>query len=125
MIRAGVVLAALLAAPAAALAAEEGDPEAGQRIYKIRCQLCHPVDPDTGHDRGPNLHGVFGREAGAPEDYKFSAAHARAELVWDAETLDRYLADFDAVIPGTPKYLPGITGARDRADVIAYLKTLR
>jgi cytochrome c len=67
------------------------------------------------------LHAVIGREAGS-EDYAYSSALAGWDRVWDAETLDRFIADPEAVIPGNKmKPYTGMSDAGTRAKIIAYL----
>ena len=44
---------------------------------------------------------------------------------WDVETLNTYLADPRAVVPGTKMIFPGIKDEKERQDVIAYLETLK
>ena len=71
---------------------------------------------------GPHLVGVFGREAGAVESYDYSPAMQEADVVWDAETLDTYLTDPRAYIPGNKMAFAGIRNGQERANLIAYLE---
>ncbi len=115
----GVVLA--LAAPATAWAQ---DAAAGQKVFKTFCSACHEVAP--GRTRvGPSLFGVYGSETGQVKGFHFSAANEAAHLTLDAPTLDRYLTDPHAVIPGTTMTYAGLKDAKKRADLIAYLETLK
>lgn len=103
----------------------EGDPVRGARIFQ-RCFSCHTVDPnETAKLQGPSLHGVVGRRAGSVAGFEYSdamKAKAAAGLVWTRETLDRFLADPDDFLPGTPMVvLPPLRDQQDRADLIAYL----
>ena len=111
---------ALSATPAFAEKEAAGDAEAGRLAFNNNCRTCHSVK--EGDNRlGPNLHSVIGREAGS-EDYPYSAALAGWARVWDAETLDRFIADPEAVIPGNKmKPYTGMSDAGTRADIIAYL----
>ena len=115
------VSALLLSAAIAAPALAEGDPENGEKVFR-RCKACHVVDAETNR-LGPHLVGVYGREAGAVEGYSYSSGLAEAEIVWDEETLDPWLADPKAMFPDTKMVLK-LSKPEDRADVIAYLKTL-
>ncbi|HUO83247.1 MAG TPA: c-type cytochrome [Gammaproteobacteria bacterium] len=113
--------AALFLSAASAFADEAaGDAEAGRLAFNNACRTCHSVK--EGDNRlGPNLHGVIGREAGS-EDYAYSATLAGWARVWDAGTLDRFIADPEAVIPGNKmKPYTGISDAATRADIVAYL----
>lgn len=104
----------------AAGAARAADAERGARLYEARCGGCHSVDE---HRVGPPHRGVFGRRAGGAAGFEYSPALARSRLVWNEATLDRWLADPEATIPGqTMGYR--VEDARDRADLIAYLRGL-
>jgi cytochrome c2 len=109
------------AAPAAAPPAAAGDAALGLKVFN-RCKACHTVE-QSGADRvGPNLHGVIGRKAGTKPGFKFSGAMTAANIAWDDQTLDRYLADPKKVVPGGRMAFPGLPDARERAAVIEYLK---
>jgi cytochrome c len=105
--------------------AAEGDPARGERAFQ-RCFSCHSVDPnETAQLQGPSLYGVMGRQAAALAGFAYSdamKAKAATGLVWTPETLDRFIADPDSVVPGTPMVvLPPLRDEQDRADLIAYL----
>jgi cytochrome c len=110
----------ILAAPHRADAA--GDPQAGAQVFRT-CAACHTLEP--GADRtGPSLAGVFGRKAGTAEDFhRYSDALRSADLVWRQETLNGFLADPQAFLPGNRMTFRGIADAQGRADVIAYLQS--
>jgi cytochrome c len=115
-----LILAALLALPA--LHAEaEGDPAHGQEIYESRCIACHSPDANRV---GPMHRGVFGRKAGSLPDYAYSKALKAAGFVWNEETLDQWLSNPQAFLPGQKMNFK-VAKAEDRADLIAYLKTLK
>lgn len=98
-----------------------GDAGRGEQLYNSRCIACHSVDANRV---GPRHRGVFGRRAGGLPDYPYSPAVAATDLVWDDVTLDRWLTDPQALIPGQ-KMNFRVTLAADRADIIAYLRTLK
>jgi cytochrome c len=99
-----------------------GDPEAGARVFRT-CAACHTLEPGA-HRTGPSLAGVFGREAGTAEGFhRYSDALRSADLVWREDTLNRFLADPQAFLPGNRMTFPGIADAQGRDDVIAYLQT--
>jgi len=102
----------------AAGAQAEGDPVQGQKLFESRCIACHSID---SHRVGPALRGVFGRRAGAAPEYDYSAAVRGSAQVWTAQRLDRWLSDPEALIPGQ-KMGYSVSDARDRADLIAYLR---
>jgi cytochrome c len=94
-----------------------GDAKRGEEIYQS-CQDCHSLDEN---EVGPMHRGVFGRAAGAIPDYNYSDALKNAKIVWDETTLDQWLKEPQAFIPGS-RMAFRLTDAKDRADVIAYLK---
>ena len=118
----------LLASPAivAVLVAVAGaDVARGERVFQ-RCFACHSVLPGETTLPGPNLRGVIGRRAGTLAGFRFSPAMIQAGargLVWSRETLDAYLTDPSAAVPGTEMVLiPSLRSPEDRADVIDYLQ---
>jgi len=111
-------LLATLLLPSAGLAEElSGDPKRGAEIYG-RCKACHAL---TRNRTGPKHCGVVGRAAGSVPGFAYSQAMAASGLVWDRETLDRFLEDPLAMIPETTMGYDGVKDALERADLIAYL----
>ena len=104
-----------LAAPARAQ-----DIEAGQRAFAV-CRGCHQVGPNAKHAIGPSLNGLLGRKAGTYPDYKYSDANRTSELIWDAPTLEAYLAKPAAMMPGSKMVFAGVTDPQKVKDIIAYL----
>jgi cytochrome c len=115
--RLATVLLAALAARGATAAALAGDPARGEQLYEA-CTDCHSLDKN---DVGPRHRGVFGRKAGSLPDYSYSEALKSSNIIWNEETLDKWLTDPQAFVPGTRMYFH-LDNAQDRADVIAYLK---
>jgi cytochrome c len=74
---------------------------------------------------GPSLFGVVGRPAGTAPGYNYSEANKSSGKTWDDATLDTYLTNPKALVPGTKMVFPGLPDAADRANVIAYLDTLK
>jgi cytochrome c len=105
----GLVLVAALAA---------GDPAAGEAVYS-RCLGCHALEYNR---TGPKHCGVFGRRAGSVPGYAYSQAMRKSGLVWDERTLERFLAEPLKTVPGTTMTYAGVPEAKDRADLIAFLK---
>ena len=115
-----MALSGLFAASAlafAAGAAAPGDARSGEEIY-ARCLACHAL----AYDRtGPRHCGLFGRRAGSVEGFAYSDAMKRSNITWNARTLDRFLANPLAAVPGTSMGYAGVPDPRERADLIAYL----
>jgi cytochrome c len=107
----------------ATLAQYSGDAVAGQRAF-VQCQSCHAVE--AGANRlGPTMHGIVGRQSGAVPGFNYSQANRDAGIVWTPEKLFQYLENPRRVIPGTTMAYAGLADPQRRADLIAYLATLR
>ena len=90
----------------------------GEQLY-VRCMACHAL----AYDRvGPRHCGLLGRRAGSVPGFAYSPAMKKSGLVWDEKTLNLFLAKPLAVVPGTAMTYDGVPDARDRSDLIAYLK---
>lgn len=96
----------------------------GADIFTNNCAVCHSTDPGT-NKLGPSLAGVVGRKAGSLGDYSYSSAMAKIGVTWDKATLDKYLTDPQAMVPGTKMIFPGVKDANDRKALIDYLATLQ
>jgi cytochrome c len=106
----------------AALAQDNGGAGEAQLAFNNHCRTCH-VTREGDNRLGPSLHNVIGREAGAVPGFAYSSAMKDAGIVWDEETLDRYIENPDAVVPGNNmKPYSGITDPEERAKIIAHLK---
>lgn len=94
----------------------QGDAARGKTLYQ-GCTSCHSLDDN---DVGPKHRGVVGRKAGSIPDYTYSAALKTSGLTWDAASLDRWLTNPQALVPGTKMFFQ-LADPQNRADVIAYL----
>jgi cytochrome c len=106
------------------LAAAQPAPD-GADLFQ-RCVACHSVDPRERGLQGPNLAGVVGRRAARVAGFEYSPAMRQAGargLVWTEATLDRFLADAEAVVPKSEMFTPPLRRPADRAALIAYLKS--
>jgi cytochrome c len=92
------------------------------KLLFLRCASCHDISAAQSMKLGPNLMGVYGRKSGSLPGYRYSAAMQQAHLVWDAPTLDRWLTNPNALVPGTAMAFAGLPGEDDRQAVIAYLR---
>lgn len=121
-----LALAAALVTPAAFAA--EADVANGKMVFDTLCGICHATTREAGGPaNGPNLAGVVGRKAGAEKDFPLytSALKAYGEKEkWNAKTLDAFLKSPFTVVPGTSMPMP-VPDDQQRADVIAYLSTLK
>lgn len=108
---------------AAAPTLSAGDAEAGKAVFKKHlCFGCHKLKPGK-HGVGPSLAGVVGRKAGEAEGYKYSKALKESGIVWNEENLDKWLQGPKKMVKGTKMILAKpVKDAKDRADLIAYLK---
>lgn len=115
-------LAAVLL-PAAAFA-QTGDAAKGAATFKMRCGICHSV---TGTDTpmAPTLKGVVGRKAGAGSaTFKYSDALKTYGKPWSAATMNTFITGSQKMVPGT-KMMISIPDAQQRADIVAYLATVK
>jgi cytochrome c len=111
-----IVVIALLVAPAFGA----GDPANGEKVF-AKCKACHTTE--AGKNRvGPSLAGLFGRTAGTVEGFKYSDGMKGSGIVWDDDTISKYLEAPKTFIPGNKMAFPGLKKPEDRDDVIAYLK---
>jgi len=120
-----IVALALLFAfqPAAGLAAEEGDPAKGEQLFRA-CAACHSLAPKR-HMTGPSLSDIWERHAGTVEGFeRYSQALKNSGIVWDAGTLDAWLADPRALVPDNRMNFRGIKEADKRQDLVAYLRRI-
>lgn len=106
-----------LALPAAA---ETGDATRGETVYE-RCEGCHSPDANRV---GPKHRGVVGRQAGSVANYNYSQGLKNAGFVWTDALLDKWLTNPQALVPGA-KMGFRLADPQERADVIAYLGTLK
>lgn len=95
-----------------------GNPTRGADIYETKCGACHSLDANR---IGPKHRGVYGRKAGSVADFNYTPALKKSGIVWNEQTLDRWLQGPTNLVPGTAMAL-SLSSAQDRADVIAYLK---
>jgi len=99
----------------------EGDVKAGEKVFK-KCKACHKVEEGKKSPVGPNLFGLFGREAGAGDFKRYSKAMKESGIVWNEETIAAYLKDPKGYIPKNKMAFPGLKKDKDVENVIAYLK---
>ena len=96
------------------------DAAAGQALFN-RCKICHTVEAGGRNAVGPNLHGVFGRKAGSADNFTFSEAMKSSRIVWDDDTMTKYLRSPREVVPEGKMAFPGIKNDEEMANLLAYL----
>jgi cytochrome c len=124
------------AAPAEDAAATAGSPEfanlpapyntadyaMGRRTFKL-CQSCHITKEGGGALVGPNLYGIFGREAGSSPGFQYSPALQAADFIWTPDKVDHWLENPQTFLKGNRMTFAGVRKPADRTAVIAYLMT--
>lgn len=105
----------LAAGPCAA-----ADIAAGQAEFN-KCKICHTVEDGGRNTVGPNLHGIFGRKAGTGDKFLYSEAMKNSGIVWDDQTMAKYLRSPREVVPGGKMAFPGIKDDDEIANLLAYL----
>jgi cytochrome c len=113
-----VIAAAAFAWAGATSAQTMGDAVRGESIYRERCAACHSLDANRV---GPAHRGVYGRRVGQAPGFAYSPALRGSRIVWSDATLERWLTDPQALIPGQRMNFR-LGDAQQRADVIAYLR---
>jgi cytochrome c len=120
MSRYGIIALATIALLSPALA-QKGDASRGQQDFRA-CAPCHSLEPDRNMT-GPSLADLWGRKAGSlPSFERYSDALKSSGIIWDDRSLDGWLTDPDRMVPDNEMPFNGITDARDRADLLAFLK---
>jgi len=123
---AGTLMLAAFGGPAFA----EGDAAKGKELFTTKCGICHQVGPGAKTLVGPELNGIVGRKAASVADFpSYSAGMKKlgdSGWVWTEENIDKWITDPKAMIPDSMMALAfqGVPDAGERADIIAYLKTL-
>jgi cytochrome c len=115
-VTAAVLMALLLIGTARA----DGDAARGEVKFQD-CAACHKLEAGA-NNLGPSLHGIFERKAGELADFRYSPAIKRSGIAWTPEALEKFIADPQAMVPGNRMPYAGMTGAADRADLLAYLQ---
>ena len=96
----------------------EGDPVRGNDLFKRRCSGCHAL---TQNREGPSLHGVYGRRSGVAAGFSYSAALSAAHIVWDDSTLEKWLTEPDALVPGSNMDFH-VANPQERTDLISFFR---
>jgi len=90
----------------------------GKVLFEKRCTGCHSLEKNK---EGPRLRDVFGRKAGSVPDFSYSDELKASKITWDAQSLDRWLLDPDAVVPNNDMAFH-VSNMQERADIIEFLR---
>lgn len=116
-------VAAIIFMLAGRSAVASGDAEAGRKAFRV-CVACHSVKKGA-HRTGPSLADIWGRKAGTIDGFRrYSRALKNSDIVWNENTLDKWLKNPKAFIPGNRMVFRGVNDQAGRADMIAFLKGL-
>jgi cytochrome c len=97
------------------------DLEAGKASFN-KCKICHTLDTGGKNTVGPNLHGVFGRQAGSVAGFRYSDAMKKSGITWNDDAIGKYVRDPRGFMPGNKMAFPGIKSDSEIEDLLAYLK---
>lgn len=97
------------------------DTKRGQTLF-LQCRACHSLAAGEPHKVGPNLHAMFGRQAGQAPGFDYSEALLQADIVWTPTELDAWLERPSDYLPGNRMVFIGVRDPADRANLIAYLQ---
>ena len=116
------LICALVLTCTATLAHAQGDAARGEKKFED-CAACHSLTAGE-NGVGPSLAGVIGRKAATLDDYRYSPALKRSNIVWSPQSLDNFIADPQKAVPANRMPYAGMTNASERADLIAYLQKM-
>ena len=113
------------AAPVLSLAQllSQASAKSGERVSK-KCAACHDLTQGGPNKIGPNLWGVVGRQSASHPGFKYSQAMRDFGGQWTYENLNTFLTKPKALVPGTAMGFAGLKKPKDRANLLAYLRTL-
>ncbi len=96
------------------------DRQNGERLAQV-CRACHSFEESGANLIGPNLFGMFGKQAGFVANFNYSPALRDADFVWTPRALDAWLSQPQRFLPGNRMPFAGVPEARNRNDLIAFL----
>jgi cytochrome c2 len=116
------LICALTLTCVSSLAHAQGDAARGEKQF-VDCASCHSLTAGE-NGVGPSLAGVIGRKAATLDDYRYSPALKRSNIVWSPQTLETFIADPQKAVPANRMPYAGMTNVSERADLIAYLQKM-
>ncbi len=118
MIRFVLATAVMIAAAMGTAAAQ--DVAKGEHVFNM-CRPCHSIGPDATNMLGPELNGLDGRHSGSVPDFAYSDANKKSGIVWNEATFKQYIANPQALVPGTKMFFAGIKDQQQINDLWAYV----
>lgn len=103
----------------------EAEQYAGKQVFNDHCASCHTLKAGAHATFGPNLRGVVGRRAASVPGFPYSDALKKSGLTWDEDTLRRWMASNEHIVPNTLMPHVGISDPAEQIYVVEYLKTLK
>ena len=97
-----------------------GDVKLGSKVFSAECSECHTMK-EGKNKKGPSIYGLVGRKAATMSDYDYSGAIKSSGIVWTEEKLDAYITAPAKVVPGGKMKYEGLSNAKARQDLLAYL----
>ncbi|HEY1836483.1 MAG: cytochrome c family protein [Rhizomicrobium sp.] len=119
-----LVLGATMLAFLSSAALAAADAKKGQEDF-ARCAICHTVAKGGGNGLGPDLFGVVGRKAASLPNFYYSQALKSSGITWTPDKLDAWIKSPATLVPGNRMAFAGIAQAGERADIVAYLASLK
>eukprot|EP00754_Rhynchopus_humris_P043439 Rhum_TRINITY_DN3250_c0_g1::Rhum_TRINITY_DN3250_c0_g1_i1::g.10026::m.10026/K08738/CYC; cytochrome c len=104
---------------------KDGDVAKGKKLAEQRAGQCHTFTKGGSNGVGPNLYGIVGRTSGSVPGFAYSKANSESGVVWTPEVLDDYITNPKKFMPGNKMNFAGLKKEKDRADLIAFLETLK
>ncbi len=101
----------------------EADVKKGKKVFG-KCKACHKLEPGV-NGTGPYLHAIVGRTIASVAEFKYSNVFNNMEGVWSEDELNAFLLKPSDYAPGTKMSYSGLKNVTDRANLIAYLKTIK
>jgi cytochrome c len=96
------------------------DVTAGATVFK-QCGICHAIGPGATNKIGPELNGLDGRHSASAANFNYSDAIKNSGIVWGEQTFKKFIADPQAMIPGTRMPFAGLKEPQQINDIWAYL----